>query len=145
MTPTLCIATSDDYRLLAYPANNDAANSTLPILLDDYPTASVMSFADYHAGATAKALAEFPLSRVTEDFYEQMLNVLPPIHKRGCAGFFVSEALTLNVYTQFIAHAGRHYGGHADLSPGGKTWALADIEALEASRDPATPPLSWYP
>ena len=101
--------------------------------------------ADYHAGATAKALAEFPLSRVTEDFYDQMLNVLPPVHRRGCPGFFVSEALTLNVHAQFISHNGRYYGGNADLSTGGRTWSIDDVDALEASLDPATPPLSWYP
>jgi|AutmiccBRH37_all_1029493.scaffolds.fasta_scaffold31018_1 hypothetical protein len=145
MTTTLCIATADDYRLLAYPTAADAEDRALPALRAEYPTASIMSLADYHAGATAKALAEFPLSRVTEDFYDQMLNVLPPVHRRGCPGFFVSEALTLNVHAQFISHNGRYYGGNADLSTGGRTWSIDDVDALEASLDPATPPLSWYP
>jgi hypothetical protein len=49
-----------------------------------------------------RTLAQFPLSRVTEVFHDEMLGVLPPAHIRGAAGFFVSEAVAEDIHAQFV-------------------------------------------
>ena len=96
--------------------------------------------ADYKA----KALASFPLSRVTRAFHDAMLNALPPVHIRAMAGFIVSEAATEDVHAQFV-DAGRHcYGAYIELSKP-ETWITRDaINCFEAeSAYPKT--LEWYP
>ncbi|MFC3216118.1 hypothetical protein [Novosphingobium panipatense] len=61
-------------------------------------------------------MASFPLSRITQRFYDAMLGVLPPQYIKGVAGFFLSEAATQNIHAQFIVHGGCTYGGYADLA-----------------------------
>jgi len=74
-----------------------------------------------------------------------MLGVLPPIYRRGAPGFFVSEAVTASIHSQFIEYRGRHYAGYADLAPDGRTWTYSDIDRLEAAANASTPTLSWFP
>ena len=62
-----------------------------------------------------RTLAQFPLSRVTEVFHDEMLGVLPPAHIRGAAGFFVSEAVAEDIHAQFVSRDGRFYGGYVAL------------------------------
>lgn len=94
--------------------------------------------------ARAAALAQFPLSRVSEAFHDEMLGVLPPVHCRGAAGFFVSEAVTDDVHAQFAACNGRFYGAYvARRDPA--TWITrAAIDAFDAVH-PDPPVLDWYP
>jgi hypothetical protein len=92
----------------------------------------------------AAALARFPLSRVSEAFHDEMLGVLPPVHCRGAAGFFVSEAVTGDVHAQFVACNGRFYGAYVALRDPA-TWIMrAAIAAFDAAH-PDPPVLDWYP
>ena len=90
------------------------------------------------------ALARFPLSRVSEAFHDEMLGVLPPVHMRGAAGFFVSEAVTDDVHAQFVEHRSRFYGAYVALRDPA-TWIMrAAIAAFDAAH-PDPPVLDWYP
>ena len=60
-------------------------------------------------------LARFPLSRVSEAFFDEMLGVLPPAHIAGVPGFFVTEAVSDDVHAQFVHAGGRFYGGYVGL------------------------------
>lgn len=115
---------------LSYHQTRPEAETALPSIQDRYPGASVVSVDDYWVWARAQAMAQFPLTEITQHFYEEMLNVMPPSYKRGCPGFFICEAVTDSVHTQFIEHRGRYYAGNADISPGGKTWTIEDIDYL---------------
>lgn len=91
-----------------------------------------------------KALGRFPLSRVTEDFHDAMLGVLPPGHINGMPGFFVSEAVVEDIHAQFVHCNGRFYGGYVALRDP-ETWIThARIAAFDAAHpDPVE--LAWYP
>lgn len=91
-----------------------------------------------------RALALFPLSRVTEVFHDEMLGVLPPTHIRGAAGFFVSEAVTEDIHVQFVHSNGRFYGGYVALCDP-ETWITsARIAAFDVD-SPNAVELAWYP
>lgn len=90
------------------------------------------------------ALARFPLSRVSEAFHDEMLGVLPPVHLRGAAGFFVSEAVTDDVHAQFVEHRGRFYGAYVALRDPATWITHAAIAAFDAAH-PGPPVLDWYP
>ena len=92
----------------------------------------------------AAALARFPLSRVSEAFHDEMLGVLPPVHVRGAAGFFISEAVTEDVHAQFVEHRSRFYGGYVALRDPATWVTLAAIAAFDAAH-PDPPVLDWYP
>ncbi len=105
----------------------------------------------YLAEARRNALTSFPLSRVTADFHDQMLHCLPPVHRRGIPGFFVSEAQTESVHAQFVKHQGQHYGAFVDVTldptdPEGPI-TIAKIDAWRANPDNADgrPALTWFP
>ncbi|PNU05462.1 hypothetical protein A8V01_16625 [Novosphingobium guangzhouense] len=88
----------------------------------------------YQKAEVERTMAKFPLTRVTQRFYDHMLGILPPIYSRFSPGWFVSEPVVQRVYMQFIEHKGRFYAGYANLSmTDRKCWTIADIEALEAS------------
>ncbi len=92
----------------------------------------------------AAALARFPLSRVSEAFHDEMLGVLPPVHMRGAAGFFVSEAVTNDVHAQFVEHRSRFYGAYvlcAIPRPGSPNPRLP----CSTRPIPIPPVLDWYP
>ena len=127
-------------------ANDEAdARSKLTKAQAEYPEAAIVTCDAYWEAEKARTMQTFPLSRVTAGFYEDMLGVLPPIYRRGQPGFFVSEAATQSIHAQFIEYNGRHYGGYADISPGGRCWSHADIDAFEAVADETTPTIGWYP
>ena len=94
--------------------------------------------------ARAAALAHFPLSRVSEAFHDEMLGVLPPVHCRGAAGFFVSEAVTGDVHAQFVACNGRFYGAYVALRDRATWITHAAIAAFDAAH-PDPPVLDSYP
>lgn len=91
-----------------------------------------------------RALAAFPLSRVTEAFHDDMLGVLPPAHIQGVPGFFVSEAVTEDVHAQFVNRDGRFYGAYVALRDPATYITYARIAAFDAA-NPAPPVLVWYP
>lgn len=137
-------APSEKYPL-DYAHGESGAAEKLQQVRDKHPDARIETTGAFFARQRSETLAEFPLSRVTEHFYNEMLGCLPPFHMSGAPGFFVSEAVTQGVHAQFIEHRGAFYGGYADLTRDSrKVWTVSDILALEA--DPASaPPLKWYP
>lgn len=133
-----------------FPIDHASSREDAALLLtrhgDRYPGAVAEPTADYFERLRSETLASFPLSRITQRFYDAMLNALPPQYLRGAPGFFLSEAATLNIHAQFISHGGCTYGGYADLSrETRKIWTLADIQTLEAGADETTVTLDWYP
>ena len=94
--------------------------------------------------ARSKALTGFPLSRVTEEFYDNQLGCLPPVHMSGVPGFFVSEAYTENIHAQFIAYRGNFYGGYVDVTDPASRISHQAIEAFHAVHADDEP-LTWYP
>lgn len=96
------------------------------------------------SGERGRTLAQFPLSRVTEAFHDEMLGVLPPVHIRGAAGFFVSEALTADIHAQFVHRDSRFYGSYVALRDP-ETWITsARIAAFDVD-NPDAVELAWYP
>lgn len=96
------------------------------------------------AASREAVLARFPLSRVSESFFDDMLGVLPPAHIAGLPGFFVIEAVSEDIHAQFVAAGGRVYGGYVGL----KDYAGLITHARIAEFDTAHPDaveLAWYP
>lgn len=89
-------------------------------------------------------LASFPLSRVSEAFFDDMLGVLPPAHIAGVPGFFVSEAVCDDVHAQFVAAGSRFYGGYVGLKDRAGLITPARIAAFDAAHPDAVE-LAWYP
>ena len=96
------------------------------------------------SGERARTLAQFPLSRVTEAFHDEMLGVLPPAYIRGAAGFFVSEAVTEDIHAQFVDRDGRFYGGYVALRDPATWITSARIAAYDVD-NPNAVELAWYP
>ena len=105
-----------------------------------------MTVADwaFQAASREAVLARFPLSRVSEAFFDDMLGVLPPAHIAGVPGFFVSEAVCDDVHVQFVAAGGRFYGGYVGLRDRAGLITHARIAALDAAHPDAVE-LAWYP
>lgn len=96
-------------------------------------------------GASREAvLASFPLSRVSEAFFDDMLGVLPPAHIAGVPGFFVTEAESEDIHAQFVAVGGRFYGGYVGLRDRAGLITHARIAAFDAAHPDAVE-LAWYP
>lgn len=89
-------------------------------------------------------LASFPLSRVSEAFFDEMLGVLPPAHIAGLPGFFVTEAVSDDVHAQFVAAGGRFYGGYVGLRDRAGLITHARIAEFEVAQPDAVE-LAWYP
>ena len=96
------------------------------------------------ASSRAALLARFPLSRVSEAFFEDMLGVLPPAHIQGVPGFFVTEAVSEDVHAHFVPAGGRFYGAYVALGDPATFITYARIAAFDAV-NPPPPVLSWYP
>ena len=96
------------------------------------------------AASREAVLARFPLSRVSEAFFDDMLGVLPPAHIAGVPGFFVSEAVCDDVHAQFVAAGGRFYGGYVGLRDRAGLITHARIAAFDAA-NPDAVELAWYP
>ncbi len=91
-----------------------------------------------------EVLARFPLSRVSEAFFDEMLGVLPPAHIAGVPGFFVTEAVSEDIHAQFVAAGGRFYGGYVGLRDRAGLITHARIAEFEAAH-PDAMELAWYP
>ncbi|MFC4194674.1 hypothetical protein ACFQFS_14565 [Novosphingobium lubricantis] len=89
-------------------------------------------------------LARFPLSRVSEAFFDEMLGVLPPAHIAGVPGFFVTEAVSDDVHAQFVHAGGRFYGGYVGLKDRAGLVTHARIAEFEVAH-PDAMELAWYP
>src|SRR3546814_11780191 len=89
---------------LDYAHSREDAAALLARHRDRHPDAVVESTNAYFERTRAETLASFPLSRITQRFYDAMLVVLPPQYLKGVAGFFLSEAATQNIHAQFILH-----------------------------------------
>ena len=89
-------------------------------------------------------LASFPLSRVTEAFFHEMLGVLPPAHITGVPGFFVTEAVSEDIHAQFAHAGGRFYGGYVGLRDRAGLITHARIAAFDAAHPDAVEH-AWYP
>src|SRR3546814_12680903 len=92
---------------LDYAHSREDAAALLARHRDRHPDAVVESTNAYFERTRAETLASFPLSRITQRFYDAMLGVLPQQYIKGVAGFFLSEAATQNIHAQFIVHGGR--------------------------------------
>ena len=89
-------------------------------------------------------LARFPLSRVSEAFFDDMLGVLPPAHIAGVPGFFVTEAVSEDIHAQFVAVGGRFYGAYVGLKDRTGLITHTRIAEFEAAHPDAVE-LAWYP
>jgi hypothetical protein len=81
---------------------------------------------------------------MSEGFHDEMLGVLPPVHLRSAADFFVSEAVTDEVHAQFVEHHGRFYGAYVALRDPA-TWITHPAIAAFDAAHPDSPVLDWYP
>jgi hypothetical protein len=96
------------------------------------------------AASREAVLARFPLSRVSEAFFDDMLGVLPPAHLAGVPGFFVSEAVCDDVQAQFVAAGGRFYRAYVGLRDRAGLITHTRIAEFEAAHPDAVE-LAWYP
>lgn len=96
------------------------------------------------ASSREAVLARFPLSRVSEAFFDDMLGVLPPAHLAGVPGFFVTEAVSEDIHAQFVAAGGRFYGGYVGLKDRASLITHARIAEFDVAHPDAVE-LSWYP
>jgi hypothetical protein len=93
------------------------------------------------AANNLRARDGFKLARITEAFYNEMLNCLPPMYRSGSIGFFLSERETGSITAQFVISGGHYYGGYVDLLDR-STWITAEkIDDLDRDAEP----LSWFP
>lgn len=95
------------------------------------------------AASREAVLARFPLLRVSEAFFDEMLGVLPPAHIAGVPGFFVSEAVCDDAHAQFVAAGGRFYGGYVELRDRAGLITHARIAELDTA-NPDAVELAWY-
>ena len=89
-------------------------------------------------------LTSFPLSRVSEAFFDDMLGVLPPAHIAGVPGFFVTEPVSEDIHAQFVHRDGRFYGGYVALRDP-ETWITSARIAAYDVDNPYAVELAWYP
>lgn len=102
---------------------------------------TVEKYEDFEARQARHYFDEFQLSEITEDFYDQMLNVLPPQYApAGYPGFFMIEATSGTITNQFCKIDGKYYGAAVDLA-NRETWITREkVEAIPADR----PRLEWF-
>ena len=105
-----------------------------------------MTVADgtFLASSREAVLARFPLSRVSEAFFDDMLGVLPPAHIAGVPGFFVTEAVSEDIHAQFVAAGDRFYGGYVSLKDRATWITHARIAEFDVAHPDAVE-LAWYP
>src|SRR3546814_70632 len=131
---------------LDYAHSREDAAALLARHRDRHPDAVVESTNAYFERTRAETLASFPLSRITQRFYDAMLGVLPPQYIKGVAGFFLSEAATQNIHAQFIVHGVCTYGGYAARGGGlRKVLDIVDVPDLESRARPLNLTVDWFP
>ena len=96
------------------------------------------------AASREAVLARFPLSRVSEAFFDDMLGVLPPAHIAGVPGFFVTEAVSEDIHAQFVHAGGRFYGAYVGLKDRAGLITHARIAEFDVAHPDAVE-LAWYP
>ena len=96
------------------------------------------------AASREAVLSRFPLSRLSEAFFDDMLGVLPPAHIAGVPGFFVTEAVCDDVHAQFAHAGGRFYGGYVGLRDRAGLITHARIAEFDVAHPDAVE-LAWYP
>jgi hypothetical protein len=95
---------------------------------------------EFEARKKALHLGEFNLSEISEDFHDQMLNCLPPMHRPDSMGFFMCEYTSGSITNQFVRYNGRYYGAAVDMADRA-TWITPEkIQALQPA-----PALAWFP
>ena len=72
------------------------------------------------AASREAVLARFPLSRVSEAFFDDMLGVLPPAHLAGVPGFQLFDSLAVDSAGN-VCVATLMNGGITVMSPDGKS------------------------
>ena len=93
--------------------------------LKDGKTYDVMTEAEFDAKHDAHFLEGFPLQEITPEFYDEMLNVLPPMYRPGALGFFMCEFTAGTITTQFARVNGRYYGAAVNIRDQ-STWITQD-------------------
>lgn len=100
----------------------------------------VESDEEYQARHDAHFMGTFPLQEITQEFHDEMLNVLPPMYRQGALGFFMCEFTAGTITTQFARVNGRYYGAAVNIRDQA-TWITQDkVDAL-----PVGAPSKWFP
>lgn len=125
-----------DYRRTRLEADDLAAR-----LMDETGKVYVVeTFDDFEARKTRHYLDGFKLAEISEDFYYQMLNCLPPMYRTEAMGFFMCEFTSGTITSQFVEYRGKFYGAAVDIC-NRATWITPDkIDTLQAGE-----PLVWFP
>jgi hypothetical protein len=127
-----------------YPTRDLAEQAADKLMLERGKPYVVETWEEFDKRAMQAYLDEFRLQEITEDFYYQMLNCLPPMHRVGALGFFICEYTAGSITSQFVRIGGdmtpaRYYGASVDMS-NRETWITAEkIAAL-----PEGPRLEWF-
>jgi len=124
-----------------YRPTQEAANDLAARLTDETGKIYVVeTFDDFEARKTRHYLDGFKLAEISEDFYYQMLNVLPPMYRGGAMGFFMCEFTSGSITSQFVEYRDKFYGAAVDIL-NRETWITPDkIDSLQAGE-----PLAWFP
>lgn len=105
----------------------------------------VETFDEFDKRTRALWLSDVPLQEITADFYDQMLNVLPPMYRSGAMGFFMCEFTSGRITNQFVMHRTsefsepRYYVKAVDITDR-ETWITPDKIAALAD----APRLEWF-
>jgi len=137
-------APGQDYPL-AYCPDQASGESELARICEQHAGAYIISPDVFWNERAECELARFPLTRVSEQFYDAQLTELPPIYLKNGPGFVVSEAVINRIHAQFFEWRGRFYAGYANLGSPRKVWTYEDAEALECRPESEKPTLDWYP
>lgn len=129
-----------------YHRTREAAEAEAHKLRDERGKPYVVeAFEDFDKRTRAAWRDDFKLQEITADFYDQMLNVLPPMYRTGAMGFFMCEFTSGSITNQFVKHRTsdfaepRYYAAAVDILDR-STWITPEkIAALSAG-----PRLAWF-
>jgi hypothetical protein len=114
------------------------------LMLERGKTYVVETWGEFDKRTTHSWLDDVPLQEITADFYDQMMNVLPPMYREGAMGFFMCEFTAGAITNQFACVRSdfsepRYYVKAVDITDRA-TWITPDkIAALpDGSR------LEWF-
>ena len=137
-------AQGQDYPL-AYCPDQASGEGELARIREQHAGAYMIGTDAFWDQRVERELARFPLTRVSQEFFDAQLGVLPPVYLKNGPGFVVSEAVINRVHAQFFEWRGRFYGGHANFGSPRKIWTYEDADALECRPESEKPTLDWYP
>jgi len=105
----------------------------------------ILTESEFEAQHKAYFLSETPLREITPEFYNEMLNALPPMYRKRAMGFFMCEFTSGSISNQFVqVRSGefsepRCYVAAVDILDR-ETWITPDkIASL-----PDAPRLEWF-